>query len=368
MINAAAIRKNAIFADSKKKNKKQILPMKKTHLFLSLSVLLGFFASCTTDVELYADYKDIPVIYGLLDATQDTNFIRINRAFSGSNDNMINANDIALIDDSCNYPGKLDARIIEYKNVYGNEFAPTGRVIVLDTTTVHNKQEGIFYSPDQKVYFTTEAFNVNTNSAKYKYRLEVIKEKDTISSETGIVGGEGFEIFNSQLSFKSKPSEGTGKIRFKLADNATFYEMKMVFKYRESLQGGPEVEKQVHHSFGVRSVDELLIENNISYFIYADNLLFTLLTDAIGGDTMNVVRHFDDHPIELYLAAGGDELYNYIQINTNSGGFSQTIPDYTNINGGYGVFSSRINLIKEVGISASTQTDLYGKPWGFREE
>jgi hypothetical protein len=42
--------------------------------------------------------------------------------------------------------------------------------------------------------------------------------------------------------------------------------------------------------------------------------------------------------------------------------------DYTNINGGYGVFSSRINLIKEVGISASTQTDLYGKPWGFREE
>ena len=342
--------------------------MKKTHLFLSLSVLLGFFASCTTDVELYADYKDIPVIYGLLDATQDTNFIRINRAFSGSNDNMINANDIALIDDSCNYPGKLDAYLLKYKLVYGNDYVLDGDTIFLDTITVHNKQEGIFYAPDQKVYYTTKPIYVNTNSAKYKYRLEVIKDKDTISSETGIVGGEGFEIFNSQLSFKSKPSEGTGKIRFKLADNATFYEMKMVFKYRESLQGGPEVEKQVHHSFGVRSVDELLIENNISYFIYADNLLFTLLTDAIGGDTMNVVRHFDDHPIELYLAAGGDELYNYIQINTNSGGFSQTIPDYTNINGGYGVFSSRINLIKEVGISASTQTDLYGKPWGFREE
>ena len=31
-------------------------------------------------------------------------------------------------------------------------------------------------------------------------------------------------------------------------------------------------------------------------------------------------------------------------------------------------FIRRINLIKEVGISASTQTDLYGKPWGFREE
>ena len=347
--------------------------MKKIQFFLSLTVLLGFFASCTTDVELYADYRDIPVVYGLLDATKDTNFIRINRAFSGSNDVLINANEIALIDDSCNYPGKLDARIVEYKNVYGNQYTPTGRVIVLDTITVHNKQEGIFYAPDQKVYYTTERFNVNTNSAKYKYKLEVLKDKDTITSETGIVGGERFELLNSQLSFKSKPSDGTGKVRFRLADNAAFYEMKMSFKYREKRSGSPEVVKSVTHTFGVRSVDELLIENEISYFVYADNLLFTLLTEAIGGDTNNVVRHFgiypgDDHPLELSLAAGGDELYNYIQINTNSGGFSQTIPDYTNISGGYGVFSSRINLKKDVAISASTQTDLYGKSWGFKEE
>ena len=347
--------------------------MKKIQFFLSLTVLLSFFASCTTDVELYADYKDIPVIYGLLDATQDTNFIRINRAFSGSNDVFINANEIALIEDSCNYPGKLDAKIIEYKNVYGNQYAPTGRVIELDTTTVHNKQEGVFYSPNQKVYFTTEPFNVNSNSAKYKYRLEVKKGNDTISSETGIVGGENFTILNSQLTFKAKPSESTGNVRFRLADNAAFYELRMVFKYRESHGGGPEVEKSVAYSFGVKSVDDLLIENNISYFVYADNLLFNLLTETIDGDTMNVVRHIgaypgDKHPLELTLAAGGDELYNYIQINTNSGGFSQTIPDYTNVRGGYGVFSSRINLIKDVDIAAITKTDLFGKPWGFREE
>ena len=342
--------------------------MKKIQFFLSLTVLLGFFASCTTDVELYADYKDIPIVYGLLDATKDTNFIRINRAFSGSNDNLIDANDIALIEDSCNYPGKLEAYILEYKLVYGNVYQPTGDTLKLDTIMVHNKQEGIFYAPDQKVYYTTEPFYVNTNSAKYKYKLEVIKDKDTITSETGIVGGEDFAILNAQLSFKAKPSDGTGRIRFRLADNASFYELKMVFKYRESHGGGSEVEKRIVHNFGVRSVDELLIENNNSHFIYADNLLFTLLEDAIGGDTINVVRHLDMKPIELSLAAGGDELYNYIQINTNSGGFSQTIPDYTNINGGYGVFSSRINLTKDVGISAGTQSDIYGKPWGFRAE
>ena len=78
-------------------------------LFLSLSVLavvLGFNA-CSTDVDLYADYKDTPIIYGLLDASVDTNYIRINRAFSGSNENHIDATEVALIEDSCNYPGKM---------------------------------------------------------------------------------------------------------------------------------------------------------------------------------------------------------------------------------------------------------------------
>ncbi len=95
--------------------------MKKLFLSFSLLAALIGFNACSTDVELYADYKDIPVIYGLLNATEDTNFVRINRAFSGSNENPINANQVALIADSCNYPGKLKAYIVEYKSNYGNQ-------------------------------------------------------------------------------------------------------------------------------------------------------------------------------------------------------------------------------------------------------
>ena len=116
--------------------------MKKlSFVFLLLVGLLGFNA-CSTDVELYADYKDIPVIYGLLDASQDTNYVRINRAFSGSNDHHINAHEVALVEDSSNYPGKLRAYIVEYKGGYGGSYVPTGDTLELDTMTVHNKQEG----------------------------------------------------------------------------------------------------------------------------------------------------------------------------------------------------------------------------------
>ena len=72
--------------------------------------------------------------------------------------------------------------------------------------------------------------------------------------------------------------------------------------------------------------------------------------------------------MKIFLSAGGSELYNYIQVNSQTG-YSQTIPDYTNINGGYGVFSSRINLVKEVAISGRAQADLYGKlSWGFVQQ
>ena len=83
-----------------------------------LCMLIVVFGSCTTDVDLYADYKDVPIIYAMLNPRADTNYIKITRAFCGTNDNPINANEIAQIYDSSNYSGKLDARIIEMKNTH----------------------------------------------------------------------------------------------------------------------------------------------------------------------------------------------------------------------------------------------------------
>ena len=128
--------------------------MKKIQFFFSLTLLMGIFVSCSTKVDLYADYKDIPVIYGLLDATQDTNYIKVVRAFSGSDEATVDATQVALIADSCNYPGKLDAKIYRYKHVYGTMYNLDG-TIELDTMTIHDKDSGTFYYPNQRVYYTS---------------------------------------------------------------------------------------------------------------------------------------------------------------------------------------------------------------------
>lgn len=338
--------------------------MKKLFLSFIFLIIMAFVCSCNTKVDLYADYKDVTVVYGLIDVTADTNFVKIVRAFSGSNDNPIDAGQVALIADSSNYPGKLDARIVEYRNN-----SETGRVIVLDTITIRDKEQGVFYAPNQKVYYTTERFNTNTSNAKYKYKLLIDKGDQTINSETGIVGGGDFRIITTSVTFRADAGDKTGKVMFKPADNAVVYEVKMAFNYKEKRPGQDTVYKQVGWSLGTRDVSELETENTAFTVNYSQGLLFRALEEAIGDDTHQVERYIGS--FEIQIAAGGEELYNYIQINTPSGGFSQNIPDYTNINGGYGVFSSRINLTsvldQRLGLSRVTRSDLVSMNWGFRE-
>ncbi len=340
--------------------------MKKTLIF-SLFAMFLVFSSCSTRVDLYADYKDIPVVYGLLESQKDTNYIRINRAFSSNNENPINAYDVALIADSCNYPGKLNARIIELIQGYGYQYEPTGVEYALDTMTLHNKQEGLFYSPDQKVYFTTGKIKQNTSNNKYRYKIVIYKDNDTISSETGIVGGENFRITTQRMGF-DPDDDSNAHVNFVIADNASFYELAFQFFYDE-IRDGVTTPKSIKYDFGTGTLETLYHDpstTTIYSFSYSRRMLFSKLRETIGNDTVGVVRHVGK--CVLTLAAGGDEMYNFIQVNNHGGGYSQTVPDYTNIKGGFGVFSSRLTIKRDdVTLDRPTLTKLYGR-FGFVQD
>lgn len=339
-------------------------------------IFIVVFYSCTSDVELYADYKDVAIIYGMLDPNADTNFIKITHAFCGTNDAPINANEVALISDSSHYPGKLDVRVIEQKNTYGNQYQPTGRVFLLDTMTIHNKEEGVFYSPDQVVYYTTEPFNITSGGSRYRYKLFIVKpDGDTITALTTMIGNEDFAIVTGAVSFQSAPSDESGCIYFRADGIAPLYEVCVQFNYREQLAGQGMREKNVRRSFGTMPITDynrVNLSENSYYMEYGRNWLFNALTNAIGGDTIidpehpNVVRYIDDFVISI--SAAGEDLYYYYLANqaqeTNTAGF---ISSYSNIDGGYGLFSSRVTIKRVVGISNTTLENLYAKTsWGFQ--
>ena len=352
--------------------------MKNIRFILNILCFIIVFNSCSTKVDLYAEYKDVPIVYAMLNPNTDTNFVKITRAFCGTNDNFINANDVALIADSSNYPGKLDARIVELKKTHGDLYESTGRVIVLDTITLHDKEAGTFYSPDQTFYYTTEPFNTGMDGVKYKYRLVVVKpDGDSLTAQTNMVGNGEFAIMTSGVGFQLAESEQVRKIMFRADDFASLYEVSMQFNYREQKNGQAIKKKSVSRTFGTRTINEFIkIEGseNSYYLEYSVNWLFNSLSYAIGGDTItnpnhpNVVRYIDDFVISI--SAAGDELaYYYIANQAQANSPMSLITNYTNIEGGYGLFSSRTKIEKTVKLSASTLRELFGMTsWGFKEQ
>ena len=337
---------------------------------------IAFFCSCSTDVDIYAEYKDVAIIYGMLDYRADTNFVKITRAFCGTNDNPIDANEVALIYDSSNYPGKLDARIIELKSTLGGPYELTGRVFVLDTITIHNKEVGLFYSPHQILYYTTERFNSGTDGNRYKYRLVVVKpDGDTVTAQTSMVGNEEFCIVSSHANFQLTPSDAMERIVFKADGMASLYDVKIQFNYREQHGNQEVVWKSVSRSFGSKPAYEYgSIADDVYFEEYSVNWLFNALQNAIGGDTIidnnhpDVIRYIGGFVVSI--SAGGDELsihYSANQAQQNSP--MSLVTMYTNIDGGYGLFSSRTTLEKTIQLSYYALRDLFEvSAWGFKEQ
>ena len=75
---------------------------KNTSLFL---LVLTIFSACETEFNVNSDWKEVTVVYGLLDQSQDKQYIRINRAFLGEEDAFV----MASVADSVNYnPNNLE--------------------------------------------------------------------------------------------------------------------------------------------------------------------------------------------------------------------------------------------------------------------
>ena len=321
------------------------------------------FASCSTEVDLYAPYEQKPIVYGILDANADTNFIKIVRTFSVQGDAYQTAQD----PDSSNYPGKLDVRLVEYCN------RDSIREIVLDTITIHDKESGIFYAPDQKLYYTAEPLHQNTKTEQYSYKLKVVFPDRTLTTKTDIVGNAGFDIQSLAVDF-SKEYIGAvpRQFLFHPAIKGAVYEFRFSFTFLE--QRGPDgdsVPRTMTWKAGTFS-DEYFALNTINdayVFSYYPSPFYDRLKEFVGDDStlLDVQRFITDYPVEITIIAGEEKLSQYIHNNNSDEGFLAGDSEFSLINGGYGVFSSRMTLCRKVRLGGNTVPDLLNMTgWNFK--
>src|SRR6188768_905082 len=117
---------------------------------LYLSIAIATLAGCSTELDINAPYKDITVVYGLLNMRDSVHYVKINKAFLGEGDAYV----YAQIPDS----NEWEDGAITTARMHRLENGERTEAFELTPTTITDREPGIFYSPNQKVYTFRETF------------------------------------------------------------------------------------------------------------------------------------------------------------------------------------------------------------------
>jgi len=296
----------------------------------------GFFTGCDETVDLYADFKDITIVYGLLDYSDDTIWIKVTRAFSGGD-----AIELAKIPDSSNYPYKLDIRVIGRKQ---GEDKPA---IVFDTMTITDKRKGdsIFYYPDQLMYYAVAQLDVDA-----EYRLEIDNKGTFISAETPLIDNFIITRPRNTMNFMTD-----GTIEWTSVKNGKRYQVNYVFNYKQLVPGSTDTTYgKVNWSLGSEASKDTKGGEDM-FKNYSGDAFYNRL-EAELPDIPNVKRWAGN--IDVYVACGTQTLQNYIEINNADESLLQEVPTYTNITNGKGIFAARHTPVRSVRLSNQSENKL----------
>ncbi len=326
-------------------SKVQLINIKNAIPRITMKVMLCclsllFVTGCKNDLVVNADYKETIVIFGLLDARQPKQYIKINKAFLTDQQSV---REVAQLADSV-YFSDLKAELREEQ---------TGKVIPLTAENVAGKNPGLFLNQPNFLYTTTEPINPN-----YSYQIHVENRKKgvKVNSRTDIVQNPVIfaptSPFDQDFTISSRPNTGIA-INMRGGVNARLYDVILDFEYEEfhKLDTNTKFTKKI--SWKILK-DRPSLDRSVIKALLPSDLFFDLLTSQIEvrKDWIRRPKNF----VVTYIG-GGEELANYISVSRPSIGIVQKQTDYTNVNNGLGIFSSR-NMIVSQTLPASQITHM----------
>jgi len=307
--------------------------MKKQFL-MGVVVSLGLLFSmsgCDNEVDINADWKEILVVYGLLDPLDSVQYIKVNKAFLNENENALKV---------AQNPDSLFLKDARVTLLHIN----SGKLIELQRVNEIPKQPGVFAQDPNYLYKTTEPILENE---PYKLVVESSLTGQKIQAVTWTLKKARIEA-----PFKSSnPTFSLGAkfivISYVPGWNSYAYDIKMRVKIDEFNRQDTSFIQTRDLTWNV--ITNYVVQRNttaaVLHQIERESFMQFL---ASSMDTSRaIVRRFKHVSVEYY--GGSQNLIDYISVNEPSIGIVQKTAEYSNIEGGMGLFGSRCR--QEIGTS-----------------
>lgn len=312
--------------------------MKARIIILFIGAFMAFY-SCTTKVDLVAEGQEKSVVFGFINPTVDTQFVKITKTFATEG----NAYDAAL-----------DPSLSEYTNLEASILKMNGEDTIdsylLQEKTVTDKDSGVFYYPVQTVYYTDEInFSGNTDpNYGYTYRLQFTANGIDVSSEIPSVGP--FEVNNTQaigtinLVNVYNPA-GSNYANYlmivNLITNVKRYEFTLRYNYTEVYNDGSSKEKYLDFKFPPYLASNTSGNSSYQFYIDGEEFFSGVGTRLGAQDNEENVSKRVIGKMDYIFDYAGDDYNTYIELSKPSTTINSEQNPYTNVENGVGVWGSR---------------------------
>lgn len=299
-----------------------------------ISVCATFtFSSCDSSFNVNSEWQDIPVVYCVLDQSQEYQYVKLNKSFLGN----IPASEMASVSDSLFYNTSIKVMLYE-KN--GSQTTKSWEFTAVDSI---KKNDGYFATDKNTIWVAKPVLKDDRT-----YELEItIGDGDNakvVKGSTSLVNGVRISnpttyvkyIELSRYNNDFSPKYFPGK-------NANVFQFTVNFNYLEIKNNGDTIRKSIefYNSTTYKSNvtdDEVKLAFSVASF-------YSAISAQISADDATVVKRLVCMPnsITFNIAAADENFYTYMQVTQPATGIAQEKPSFTNIDGGFGLMASRYN-------------------------
>ncbi len=314
--------------------------MKKIILFISLVLGAVFYPSCSNDIDLATDWKDIPVVYGLISASETANYIRVEKAFL---DNDNSALDLAQIADSLYYDD-ITVQISGGGNTYDLQRVDAN-------AEGFPREGGIFANAPNFIYKFETPLGEILEGEPYTLSINRGDNLPIVTAQTTIVDNIQIREPNTDPMDEDpiRWVDAGLRVEWRTQPSAHIFDVWVHMHISEEDPANPANNRVVTLDWK--------IEENLAQDVSGNNIvrmdtrltkldLFNYLANNLEQDP-SIIRKFLS--FDIRVIGGGEELEEYISTgNANTGITStQVIPTYTNLSEGRGIFSSKNSAFQE---------------------